>query len=116
MLGIQGEDMVQSFDAVGHQQGDRAKGKQCQRIALPRLLLSRVNSAESVGPSFEWTEEARQRLPLPLEDTKHEDAERFRNKKNNYRKDENLKPADECHARPPPRSAQATRARRLGIP
>ena len=74
ILWIQRQDMLQAFDGVGHEQSDRAEHEHRQGVLLPVLLLLGINAAEPVNQPLDRSEEARQRLPVALEYTKHVDC------------------------------------------
>ena len=97
ILRIQRQDMLQAFDAVGHQQCDRAEHEHRQSILLPVLVLLRINAAKLVEQPLNRSEEARQRLLVPLEYTIHVAAERLGYRENYRRKEQNLNPSICCH-------------------
>jgi hypothetical protein len=84
--------VLQAFDAVGHQQGDRAEHQHRQGILLPVLLLLRINAAKLVEQTLDPSEEARERLPVSLKYTMHVPAERLGYRENYRRKEQNLNP------------------------
>ena len=73
--GFNGRHMLQPLDGVGHEQRDGAEEKHRKRVLLPILLLFGIDTAEAINQPLDRPEEARQRLAVALENTKHIDAD-----------------------------------------
>ena len=89
--------MLQPFDTVSHQQSNRAEDEHGNGILFPVLVLLWINAAKLVEQPLDPSEQARQRLPVPLEYTIHVAAERLDDRENYRRKEQNLNPSIYCH-------------------
>src|SRR5439155_1023044 len=67
ILRVERQNMLQAFDAVGHQQSNRAENQHRYGVLLPIMVLFWINAAKLVEQPLDRSEEARQRLPVPHE-------------------------------------------------
>src|SRR6185312_16985301 len=85
ILWIERQNLLQTFDAIGDEQSDRAKDQHAQSVLFPVLLDLGIHAAKLIEQSLYRSEQPRQRFLISFEDPKHIQAEGLRYGENEQR-------------------------------